>query len=85
MKPSELPQAQTLKLPQVSVDECLANAALESKSQVSMKNFSVRLPTSLKDEAQEICARHGTDLGTVLRECTRALVAGYRASEPTQE
>lgn len=84
----ELPP-QPIKLPEISIDKVVVNASLASQSTVSMKNFSVRLPEDLKSNAQTILAAHATDLGTFLRECTRALVESYQldseANQPVQE
>lgn len=46
-----------------------------------MKNFSVRLPRVDKESAQAICERHGTDLGTYLRECVSGLLRDYGHKE----
>lgn len=68
----ELPE-----IPSTSIDHALAEASAASQASVTMKNFSVRLPEDMKEAAQYICERNATDLGTFLRECTRALVADY--------
>lgn len=60
-----------------TVHQAMAEASTESGQVPSMKNFSVRLPSDLKAVAQQICERNGTDLGTYLRACTRALVRDY--------
>lgn len=59
------------------VHQALSKAAASSRSKGEMRNFSVRLPEGVKEPAQEICARNGTDLGTYLRECAKALISDY--------
>ncbi len=60
-----------------SVHEALNNASLASKEAKPMKNFSVRLHEDDKAKAQAVCERHGTDLGTYLRECVTGLLRDY--------
>lgn len=64
-----------------NVHQALQNASLASREAQPMKNFSVRLPESEKLIAQEICQRHGTDLGVYLRECVSALLRDYGIKE----
>lgn len=80
MQDNELPGS----LPQTNIDSALAAASTASKKQDSMKNFSVRLPEELKAQAQFICERNATDLGTFLRECTKALVRDYGVKTPEE-
>ena len=73
---------QTIEPPITNVHQCMNAAAFESSSASKAKsvNFSVRLPEELKNQAQFICERNCTDLGTYLRECTKALLRDYGAT-----
>lgn len=77
MQDQELPP-----IPHTTVQEALNEASQASKATESMKNFSVRLPGALKESCQVICERHGTDLGSYLRECARGLVRDYGQEIP---
>jgi hypothetical protein len=60
-----------------SVHNALAEAALESKNAKPMVTATFRLPHELKDQAEQICGRHGTDLSSFLRQCCVGLVRDY--------
>lgn len=70
------------KLPLVSVQEALNEAALESQRAPAMQNFSVRLPAEEKALAEKICFSHGTNLGAFLRFCVLGLVSEYAPQAP---
>lgn len=84
MKDNELP-TKIEEPPMTTVHQALAEASAASQAQVSMKNFSVRLPEALKEACQVICERHGTDLGSYLRECARGLVRDYGQEIPDSQ
>lgn len=60
-----------------NVHQALNAASLASANEQTMKNFSVRLPPNVKEKAQAICERHGTDLSTFLRECCVGLLKDF--------
>lgn len=74
----KLPEA-TLETPESpTIDQALAKAACSTwNNSEAMGTFSIRIPKPLKAEAMAICERNGADLGSFLRECTKALVEGY--------
>jgi hypothetical protein len=75
MNHCELPQV--IEPTSTPVHLCLEAASFASKKEGAAVVFSVRLPEPLKKQAQFICEKNLTDLGTYLRECTKALVRDY--------
>lgn len=62
---------------QTTVHQALAEASAAAQNKIASKVFSVRMPEDVKDTAQFICERHGTDLSTFLRLCAVGLVKDY--------
>lgn len=60
-----------------SVHEALQNAVFETSTKVEMVNCTFKLPPHVKDLAEQICERNGTNMSVFLRECVKGLVKDY--------
>ena len=85
MEPNELPEEFQAEPKKTDIHECMALASSASKAQAPMVNFSVRLPSEVKDQAIWICERNAPDLGTFLRECAKSLIRDYGADLNDEE
>ena len=66
----------TLVMALTNVHEALALAA-SAVTEPCNKKLQTRVPRSLYDACAMICAAHGTDVSSFVRECMEALVRDY--------